>query len=77
MLIKFQSKDSAAFSMLADDARPLLRGMGQGENLEGAVSGANLRDALARLESALRILLQAPQDCLCDRWGHLCPGLHE
>ena len=54
MLIKFQSNATAPFSMLADDAKPLLRGMGQGTNFEGSVSGANLRDAQARLESALR-----------------------
>ena len=61
MLIKFQSKGSAPFSMLVDDATPLLRGMGQGENFEGAVSGENLRDALTQLESALRTAALVPK----------------
>ena len=60
MLIKFQSRDAAAFSMLLDDARPLIRGMGHGEKLEGAVSGENLNDALAQLESALRQAAEEP-----------------
>lgn len=61
MLIKFQSEATAPFSMLADDAKPLLRGMGVGENLEGSISGANLREAQAQLESALRKAAQEDQ----------------
>lgn len=63
MLINFQSKDLATFTMLADDAKPLILGMGLGESLEGAVSGDNLRDALAKLESALR---QTPEASRSD-----------
>lgn len=54
MLIKFQSKATAPFSMLVDTARPLIAGMGQGESLEGSVSGATLRDALAQLLASLK-----------------------
>jgi len=60
MLIKFQSEATAPFSMLADDAKSLLRGMGLGEKLEGSISGANLRDAQTHLESALRNATEEP-----------------
>ena len=60
MLIKFQSKATAAFSMLDDDAKPLLRGMGHPDKLEGSVSGNNLSDALTQLEAALAAAAEAP-----------------
>ena len=53
MLIKFESKAAAPFVMLDSDAQPLISGMGIDNKVEGAVSGDNLSDALARLESAL------------------------
>lgn len=59
MLIKFQSNATAPFSMLADAAKPLLQGMGQGGRLEGSVSGAILRDAQTLLLAALKQAGQA------------------
>ncbi len=53
MLIKFESNAAAPFVMLDDDASPLLKYMGHGGKLEGAVSGQNLLDALAQLEQEL------------------------
>ncbi|MFT4863358.1 MAG: hypothetical protein ACI95C_002589 [Pseudohongiellaceae bacterium] len=53
MLIKFESNAAAPFVMLDGDARPLLKYMGHGAKLEGAVSGHNLLNALEQLEQAL------------------------
>lgn len=60
MLIKFQSNAAASFTMLADDAKPLLKNMGQAGKLEGSVSGSNLSDALTQLEAALAAEALAP-----------------
>ncbi len=53
MLIKFESKRAAPFQMQQAVAEQLLSLMGQGGNLEGSISGAELEAALKRLDAAL------------------------
>lgn len=56
MLIKFKSEQSGDFVMMSDVALPLLKMMGASGKFEGAVSAAELRNSLARLENALQQL---------------------
>jgi hypothetical protein len=62
MLIKFKSEQSGDFVMMSDVAMPLLKMMGTSGKSEGAVSSAALRNALARLESALQQIPAQDQD---------------
>jgi len=53
MLIKFQSEGAAPFEMLRENALMLVALMGQGERVEGAISGAAIAAAQASLEAGL------------------------
>lgn len=62
MLIKFKSEQSGDFVMMNDVAIPLLKMMGASGKSEGAVSAQELRDSLARLESALQRIPERDED---------------
>ncbi|MBI2803239.1 MAG: DUF1840 domain-containing protein [Gammaproteobacteria bacterium] len=53
MLVSFQSKNSAAFTMFGDVATQLIKLMGHGGGIPGALAAEDVPAALARLRQAL------------------------
>ena len=53
MLVSFQSKNSAAFTMFGDVATQLIKLMGHSGTIPGAIAAEDVPAALARLRQAL------------------------
>lgn len=63
MLIKFRSKDSAEITMFGDIAHELIRLMGHGDAVPGAIAAEDVPAALDKLEAGLaRHAKQHPED---------------
>jgi hypothetical protein len=60
MLIKFKSRTSADFIMFAESAVTLIKMMGHTGTIPGAMSAAEVPEALARLKQALSGQRAAP-----------------